>query len=90
VIVLLKTPPAEAMARIRARGEELQPHENEAFLEKLQAAYDQVSKVLQRRRRLEALAFETEARSTEDVANTVGDRIRDLTPEPDAANATNP
>jgi hypothetical protein len=90
MIVLLKTSPSEAMARIRARGEELQRHENEAFLEKLQAAYDQVSKVLQRSRRLEVLEFETEAWSAEGVADTVGDRIRKLTPEPNAANGTNP
>lgn len=90
VIVLLKTSPAEAMARIRARGEELEPHENEAFLEKLEGAYDQVSKVLQHHRRLEVLEFETEERSAQDIATTVGDRIRELTPEPDAADATQP
>ena len=89
VVFLLEIAPAKALARIRARGRELQAHENEAFLEKLEAAYDQVSKLLQRHRRLEVLEFETEERSAKDIASTVGDRIRDLTPEPDAANATN-
>jgi hypothetical protein len=86
-IVLLKTPPSEAMARIRARGEELQRHENEAFLGRLQEAYGQVSKVLQRRGCLEFLEFETEVLPPEGIADAVRNRLRNLIPETNAANS---
>ena len=87
VIVLLETSPGEAMAKIRARGEELQRHENEAFLERLQSAYGQVARVLQRRGCMEVLELETETWSAEGIADAVRDRIRDLVPKPDTVDS---
>jgi diacylglycerol kinase family enzyme/thymidylate kinase len=49
LVVLLEIDPAVAMTRIRARGRELQVHENEAFLGELAAAYERVCKVLETR-----------------------------------------
>jgi hypothetical protein len=50
VIFLLDLDPAVAMARIRARGTALQPHESEVFLYELGRGYEHVCTLFQERR----------------------------------------
>ncbi len=75
IVVLLKTAPSEIMARIRERGEELQDHENEEFLEKLQRAYGQVATLLRKRNRLEVLEFDTDESSADAIAQALGSTL---------------
>ena len=65
VLVLVATSPAEVMERLRAAGAPLEPHENEAFLGKLQDAYRAVAALIRRHGaeviEVEALALSPEA-----------------------------
>jgi 1-acyl-sn-glycerol-3-phosphate acyltransferase len=90
VIVLLKTPPADAMALIRARGEEFQRHQNEAFIAKLQEAYNEVARVLQKRNRVEVLEFDTAVTNADAIADALDDLCRDRLPQPDVTGGVNP
>jgi 1-acyl-sn-glycerol-3-phosphate acyltransferase len=49
VVVLVLAPPAQVVERLRASGRPLEPHENEAFLGKLEDAYREVAALLKRR-----------------------------------------
>jgi len=89
VIVLLETPPADAMAMIRARGEELQRHHNEAFIGKLQEAYGQVAKLLQKRHRVEVLGFDTAVSDADSIAAALDERCRERLAQPDATGSVN-
>ena len=57
VLVHLTVPVPRLMARLRSRGEELQRHENETFLTRLDEGYRQVGGVLKKRRRVEVFEF---------------------------------
>jgi 1-acyl-sn-glycerol-3-phosphate acyltransferase len=52
LLVVARMPAERIMQKIRARGEELQPYENEAFIARLQEAYQQVGALLSRRRKV--------------------------------------
>jgi len=52
LLVVARLPAPHIMKKIRARGEELQPHENETFIAHLQEAYRQVGELLSRRRKV--------------------------------------
>jgi 1-acyl-sn-glycerol-3-phosphate acyltransferase len=49
VVALVRVPPARVVERLRAAGRPLEPHENEAFLGRLQEAYREVAALLKRR-----------------------------------------
>ena len=59
------------MARLRTRGEELRPYENEAFMEKLQEGYRQVVNVLKKRRKVEVIECDASELSAAEVADEV-------------------
>jgi 1-acyl-sn-glycerol-3-phosphate acyltransferase len=71
LLVQVRTPTPSVMAGLRSRGEELGPHDNEAFLEKLQEGYRQVGNVLKKRRKIEVLECDAAAMSAEDIADEV-------------------
>jgi 1-acyl-sn-glycerol-3-phosphate acyltransferase len=71
VLVLVTMPIPRVMAELRTRGEELETHENEAFLEKLQDGYRQVGHVLKKRRKVEVLECDASMMSAEEIAEEV-------------------
>ena len=76
VVVLLNLSPAQAMQRLRSRGRELQPFENEEFLGRLQEAYRKVAGVLRKRRRTEVLDFDLAATAPDEIAEQVEQACR--------------
>jgi 1-acyl-sn-glycerol-3-phosphate acyltransferase len=58
VLVFVHLPAARLMERLRLRGEELGPHDNEPFFRKLHEGYRQVSRVLSKRSKVEYLDFD--------------------------------
>ncbi len=79
VVVQVSMPVSAVMAGLRSRGEELQPHENEPFLEKLQEGYSQVGGVLKKRRRVEVVEYDASSGSVDEVAAEVVAVCRRLT-----------
>jgi 1-acyl-sn-glycerol-3-phosphate acyltransferase len=71
VLVHLSVPVPRLMARLRSRGEKLQPHENEAFLTRLDDAYRQVGDVLRRRRKVEFFEFDPDRTELDAVVDEV-------------------
>jgi 1-acyl-sn-glycerol-3-phosphate acyltransferase len=71
VLVLLRTPPERAMERLRQQGRELQPFQNEGFLERLEQGYGNVARGLRRRRRTEVLEFDTETADSATIGREV-------------------
>ncbi len=71
VVVLLATPPGQAMRRLRSEGRALLEYENEEFLGELQQAYRHVAGVLDSRRRTLVLEFDTETTGPEEIAARV-------------------
>jgi hypothetical protein len=71
VVVQLSMPISKIMAGLRSRGEELQPHENEPFLEKLQKGYGQVSGVLKKRRKVEVVEFDASSVNAAEITAEV-------------------
>jgi thymidylate kinase len=82
LLVLLRVPVARAMEKIRAAGEPIEPYQNEAFLERLGLAYEQVAALLARRGRTEVVAFQVGAdepeRIGEEVATACARKIVEL------------
>jgi 1-acyl-sn-glycerol-3-phosphate acyltransferase len=58
LLVLLTESPRSVMEQLRSRGEELEPHDNEPFLERLQQGYAQVADVLGKRHKVAILEFD--------------------------------
>jgi 1-acyl-sn-glycerol-3-phosphate acyltransferase len=79
VVVQVSLPVSKVMAGLRSRGEELQPHENEAFLEKLQQGYRQVGSVLKKRRKVEVVEYDASRVAMDEVADEVVAVCRRLT-----------
>jgi hypothetical protein len=59
LLVLLTRSPARLMETLRSRGEELEPHQNEAFMGSLQDGYRHVGGVLVKRSKVTILEFDT-------------------------------
>jgi len=78
LLVQVTMPVPHAMARLRSRGEELRPYQNEAFLEKLQEGYRQVGNVLKKRRKVEVIECDASRISAEEVADEVEEVCRRL------------
>lgn len=76
LLVLERTSPQRAMERLRARGDELEPHQNEAFVADLLAAYEQVADVLRRRGRVEVVAFDPDESGVETTTDVVDEACR--------------
>jgi 1-acyl-sn-glycerol-3-phosphate acyltransferase len=76
VLVHLRFPMSRLMERLRSRGEELLPYQNEAFLERLQDAYGQVGAVLRKRRKVEVLELDVSDASAADAAARVMEACR--------------
>jgi 1-acyl-sn-glycerol-3-phosphate acyltransferase len=58
VLVNLRLPASRLMERLRLRGAELERHENEAYLERLQEGYRQVGTLLARKQKVDVLELE--------------------------------
>ena len=71
VLVHLTVPPALAMQRLRSRGAELLPYENEPSLKRLQNAYREVGEMLRRRRKLVVLELDATEADAEALAQRV-------------------
>ena len=79
VLVNLSVPVPLLMARLRSRGEELQPHENEPFLTRLDETYRQVGDVLKRRRKVEVFDFDPTETDVDAIVDEVEAVCRRLT-----------
>jgi hypothetical protein len=77
-LVLLTMPPADAVRRLHSSGATLEPHETEAFYEKLQEAYRQVAEVLRRGARVEVMQFSIATLSQAEVAERVEEDVMRL------------
>ncbi len=71
VLVHLTVSPSLAMQRLRSRGVELLPHENERSLEQLQEAYRVVGEMLRRRRKAVVLELDASKADAEALAQRV-------------------
>jgi 1-acyl-sn-glycerol-3-phosphate acyltransferase len=71
VLVLVRVPAARVMERLRARGDALQPFDNEPFLDGLQQAYRQVGEMLRRRFKVTVLEFDP----TDGVPDSMVDEV---------------
>lgn len=88
VLVNLSVPVPRLMAHLRSRGEELQPHENEPFLTRLDEAYRQVGDVLKRRRKVEVFEFDPTKTDVDAIVDEVEAVCRRLTETPAAQRET--
>ncbi len=83
ILVLANVDPADLMARIRSRGDELGTHDTLEFLETWQKAYAQVAAILKKRLRVEVLQTDPAGSGPEDeVAEQVEALCRGLVAEP--------
>jgi 1-acyl-sn-glycerol-3-phosphate acyltransferase len=71
VLVHLTGPVPELMARLRSRGEELQRHESEPFLTRLDEGYRQVGAVLKKRRKVDVFEFDTSRTGVDAITDEV-------------------
>lgn len=71
LVVLLTLSPERAVERLRSRGEEIAPFQNERTLEKLQAAYRQVASVVRKPGRTEVLELDASDLDVEEAAERV-------------------
>ncbi len=71
VVFLLEIAPAKALARIRARGRELQAHENEAFLTELAVGYERVCALLEARLHIPVIRIRVDDLSLDEVTQRV-------------------
>lgn len=78
VLCHLTVPPALAMQRLRSRGVELLPDENEHSLKRLQDAYRGVGEMLRRRRKLVVLELDASEFDAEALAERVEAACLDL------------
>jgi 1-acyl-sn-glycerol-3-phosphate acyltransferase len=58
VLVNLRMPASRLMERLRLRGAELERHENEAYLDRLQEGYRKVASLLTRRHKVDVAEFD--------------------------------
>jgi 1-acyl-sn-glycerol-3-phosphate acyltransferase len=79
VLVHVTLPIPRLMARLRSRGEELQRHENEPFLTKLDEGYRQVGSVLRKRRKVEVFEFDASQTDLDKIVDEVEAVCRRLT-----------
>jgi hypothetical protein len=85
VLVILETPPADAMATIRSRGKPIERFENEQFLEDLQVAYVAVARDLKRWRHVTVLTTGTEAADITGNIEEIGKVCKQLLEKPHSA-----
>ena len=78
VLVLAHVPVSRLMERLLSRGEELQSHENEEFLDDLVEGYRNVARVLNRRRKVEYLEFDWTSGPVERLVDEVEATCRRL------------
>jgi 1-acyl-sn-glycerol-3-phosphate acyltransferase len=71
LLVLLTEPTSRVMERLLSTGEQLQAHENEPFLQRLQEGYQQVGDVLAKRRKTAVLEFDASRMRQEAIAEEV-------------------
>lgn len=76
LLVLLRLPVAQLMEDLRRRGERLGPHQNEAFLERLQQSYAQVASLLRKRRHVEVLELDPAEGTLDDAAARIVESCR--------------
>jgi len=58
VLVILRLSASRLMERLRLRGAELERHENEAYLARLQEGYGQIGSLLARRHKVDVIEFD--------------------------------
>jgi hypothetical protein len=78
MLVLVRPPVSRIMERLRRRGEELQPYENDEFLVKLQTAYSQVGNVLNNRRKVVLLELDPDDADLDQVADEIAAACAEL------------
>lgn len=71
VLVHLSLPASTLMQRLRSHGDELQAHENEAFLDRLQQGYRHVGEVLRKRRKVELFEYDLSIVDPETILDEV-------------------
>jgi hypothetical protein len=89
VLVHVAVPVPRLMARLRSRGEELKPHENEEFLTKLDEAYRQVGSVLKKRRKVEVFDLDPAVVGVDGIVDEVEAICRRLVETPVVKNGRN-
>ena len=85
MLVIARLPVSRVMERLRSRGKELKPYENEEFLSKLQIAYDQVGEVLNRRRKVILLVVDLAEADLDATADKIVTACAELNPETEQA-----
>jgi hypothetical protein len=83
VIVLVQGPVSTTIKRIRAAGQQLQPYDNEVFLNELQVAYGQVGAVLRKRRKVTLFEIDLSGGDAGELIDRVAEACAGLTPEPE-------
>ena len=71
VLVYLSLPASTLMQQLRSHGEELQSHENEAFMERLQEGYRSVGEVLRKRHKVELFDYDLSTVDPETIVDEI-------------------